>query len=152
MDAYRHGVVITCVDGVTRRFYPRIFAYIADYPEKCVVLEYYSYYAILPSDSINPPHRTLAASIRNRGRCPCPHCLIQLSDVHRMGQKVDQSKRRRLIRTDNLARRAKVERSSSLIYNGGYAVDATAIENLLFDESWVPTAVSASVILSSYSF
>lgn len=32
--AYEHGIVIQCGDGRARRFYPRIFAYIADYPEK----------------------------------------------------------------------------------------------------------------------
>jgi Plavaka transposase len=32
--AYRHGMVVECLDGVIRRFYPRIFTYSADYPEK----------------------------------------------------------------------------------------------------------------------
>jgi hypothetical protein len=36
MEAYLHGIVIKCVDGVTRRFYPRFLIYIADYPEKSV--------------------------------------------------------------------------------------------------------------------
>lgn len=36
LEAYEHGVVIKCCDGITRRFYPRIFAYSADYPEKFV--------------------------------------------------------------------------------------------------------------------
>lgn len=34
IDAYRHGIVITCLDGQKRRFYPRIMTYSADYPEK----------------------------------------------------------------------------------------------------------------------
>lgn len=34
MEAYRHGIVINCCDGIRRRFYPRIFTYSADYPEK----------------------------------------------------------------------------------------------------------------------
>ena len=34
LHAYEHGIVITCCDGITRRFYPRIFTYSADYPEK----------------------------------------------------------------------------------------------------------------------
>lgn len=34
LDAYEHGIVIMCGDGVERRFYPRIFTYSADYPEK----------------------------------------------------------------------------------------------------------------------
>jgi hypothetical protein len=34
IHAYQHGIVITCCDGIKRRFYPRIFTYSADYPEK----------------------------------------------------------------------------------------------------------------------
>ena len=34
VQAWEHGVVIKCGDGVLRRFYPRIFTYSADYPEK----------------------------------------------------------------------------------------------------------------------
>ena len=36
VNAYRHGFAMECLDGVWRRFYPRIFTYSADYPEKCV--------------------------------------------------------------------------------------------------------------------
>jgi hypothetical protein len=34
LEAWMHGIVITCCDGIQRRFYPRIFTYSADYPEK----------------------------------------------------------------------------------------------------------------------
>ena len=34
IEAYQTGIVITCGDGVTRRIYPRILTYGADYPEK----------------------------------------------------------------------------------------------------------------------
>jgi hypothetical protein len=34
MEAWKHGIVILCCDGIKRRFYPRIFVYSADYPEK----------------------------------------------------------------------------------------------------------------------
>lgn len=36
MDAYTHGIVLSCPDGLLRRFYLRIFTYSADYPEKYV--------------------------------------------------------------------------------------------------------------------
>jgi hypothetical protein len=36
LEAYRHGIVHRCSDGITRRFYPRFFSYSADYPEKYV--------------------------------------------------------------------------------------------------------------------
>jgi len=29
-----YKVVVTCYDGIRRRFYPRIFTYSADYPER----------------------------------------------------------------------------------------------------------------------
>jgi hypothetical protein len=32
--AYEHGIIISCPDGIRRRFYPRIYTYSADYPEK----------------------------------------------------------------------------------------------------------------------
>jgi hypothetical protein len=34
INAYQHGIVVDCQDGVRRRLYPRIFTYSADYPEK----------------------------------------------------------------------------------------------------------------------
>lgn len=36
LEIWTHGIVIECFDGVKRRFYPRIFDYSADYPEKYV--------------------------------------------------------------------------------------------------------------------
>jgi hypothetical protein len=38
LEAYMHGIVIMCCDGISRRFYPRILTYSADYPEKYVAL------------------------------------------------------------------------------------------------------------------
>ena len=34
LHAYEHGIVLKCADGITRRIFPRIFTYSADYPEK----------------------------------------------------------------------------------------------------------------------
>lgn len=36
IEAWNHGVVVLCCDGIKRRFYPRIFTYSADYVEKSV--------------------------------------------------------------------------------------------------------------------
>lgn len=38
VNAYEHGLVLTCADGIERRLYPRIFTYSADYPEKYVLI------------------------------------------------------------------------------------------------------------------
>ena len=32
--AYQNGVIIECADGLFRCYFPRIFTYSADYPEK----------------------------------------------------------------------------------------------------------------------
>lgn len=40
VDAYSNGMLIKFSDGITRRVFPRIFTYSADYPEKCVVLQF----------------------------------------------------------------------------------------------------------------
>lgn len=34
LEAYLHGMVISCSDQITRRVYPRFFSYSADYLEK----------------------------------------------------------------------------------------------------------------------
>lgn len=34
--AYEEGILIKCFDGKWHLIFPRFFAYIADYPEKCV--------------------------------------------------------------------------------------------------------------------
>ena len=42
MEAYVHGIVVNCVDGIRRRIYPRFFTYSADYPEKCDFTRYFN--------------------------------------------------------------------------------------------------------------
>jgi len=34
VEAYIHGILITCSDGVRRRIFPQIFTYVVDYPKK----------------------------------------------------------------------------------------------------------------------
>ena len=38
VQAYKFGVFIRFADHITRRVFPRFFAYMADYPEKCIVI------------------------------------------------------------------------------------------------------------------
>ena len=40
LEAWKHRIVIHCCDSVERRFYPRIFTYSADHPEKWVLYLY----------------------------------------------------------------------------------------------------------------
>ena len=64
VNAYKHGLVLTCADGIKRRLYPRIFTYSTDYPEKYVLI-------LTQLPSIDVSSRVLIANIRNLGACPC---------------------------------------------------------------------------------
>jgi hypothetical protein len=65
LHAYKHGIVITCCDGIRRRFYPRIFTYSADYPEKYVHL-----YHLLLSCIINYIFKGSTCKYTKFGRLP----------------------------------------------------------------------------------
>ncbi|KAG1886701.1 hypothetical protein F4604DRAFT_1917521 [Suillus subluteus] len=106
MDAYEHGIVIKCSDGITRRVFPQFFTYSADYPEKI-----------------------LLASIKFLGQCPCPHCLVKKANVPKMGMK-----------------------ARSLIFKKGAPVSGTWVNNLLNDESLVPTQNTFSEKLAKFGF
>src|ERR1700733_1257987 len=45
LEAYEHGILIQCCDGITRRLYPRIFTYSADHPEKLAHSHYCHFYS-----------------------------------------------------------------------------------------------------------
>jgi hypothetical protein len=47
LDAYRHGIVLRCPDGVLRRIFPRIFTYSADYPEKRALFSLFRYQILI---------------------------------------------------------------------------------------------------------
>ncbi|KAF7973003.1 hypothetical protein HWV62_16378 [Athelia sp. TMB] len=112
VHAYRHGFKMECLDGVWRRFYPRIFAYSADYPEKALI-----------------------ALIRTNGQCPCPRCYVKKSEIHRLGQVKDRQTRGKLrsYLGDVIAK------ARSFIYEKGHIVANALVEKLLFASSWVPT-------------
>ncbi|KAF8890440.1 hypothetical protein BD779DRAFT_1438607 [Infundibulicybe gibba] len=113
LEAYKHGIVLLCPDGIWRRVYPRIFTYSADYPEK-----------------------VLLAAIRDKGGCPCPRCLVQMSKTDRMGFARDLQSRISGARTYLWD---KITTARNLIYNRGYAVASRAVENILQPWSLVPT-------------
>lgn len=134
LEAYEHGVVVSCCDGIMRRFYPRIFTYSADYPEKYV-------YSICILNSIDSNFtRVLIATVRNLGGCPCPRCLIPKNRIQNMGMPQDRQQRQTLSRSDE-KRRMLVNDARSLIYEHNYAVGSAAVEHILKPQSWVPTSV-----------
>ncbi|QRW12580.1 colossin-A [Ceratobasidium sp. AG-Ba] len=54
IHAWRHGIVISCADGIKRRVFPRLFTYAADYPESCgsdTVAEFNRRFRLVPTFS-----------------------------------------------------------------------------------------------------
>lgn len=83
------------------------------------------------------------ATIKNQGGCPCPRCLVTLSDTSNMGTKRDMNFRqsKNQIRVDNLQYRAHVTSARKIIYENNYVVNSVAIDKILKPTSLVPTRV-----------
>ncbi|KIJ51617.1 hypothetical protein M422DRAFT_157549, partial [Sphaerobolus stellatus SS14] len=64
--AYKEGIIVKCADGITQCIYLRLFTYSADYPEKMLML-----------------------SLRDKGKKPCPRCLVPMTEIDKMGTKHD---------------------------------------------------------------
>ena len=79
--AYEHGIVILCPDNRSWRFYPRIFTYSSDNPEKWAYKFFWSWQLLWWS----PRNRALLATICNFGSCPCPLCLVPKSKIPEVG-------------------------------------------------------------------
>jgi hypothetical protein len=135
VKAYQHGIVVVCPDGIERRFYPRIFTYSADYPEKSAPFS--PTIALLTAG----PPRVLMAGIRNLGGCPCPRCKVPLSEVNLVGEASDRRDRSRLARTDDHRRKLLVSTARRAILERNLAVNSAYVERLLKPESLVPTSV-----------
>lgn len=81
--------------------------------------------------------RVLLATIRDKGLCPCPRCLVAKSQLDRLGMARDQ-KTRQTIR-EFLFRRVEVARDA--IYRLAVSITGTRVDSLLKDVSAVPTMV-----------
>lgn len=146
LKAYVNGIVITCSDGVTRRIFPRIFSYSADYPEKSVPC------LILWKRGTHTLHRVLIATVRDMGLCPCPRCLIAKAAIPKLGTVRDFQHRIRWARHDDIRYRTKIGIARNIIYNKGFSLTGSALQNVLKTESLVPTRVGLSHILYSLSY
>ncbi|KAJ7105539.1 hypothetical protein C8R44DRAFT_639016 [Mycena epipterygia] len=123
LEACEHGIVVECPDGISRRFYFRVFTYSADYPEK-----------------------VLLATIRNLGRCPCPRCLVTKDKLDQVGTVRDDKSRVTSRRVEDEQYRSYVHTARDWIYNVGRTIRAKKVEGLLFLKSWVPTKNAFSVL------
>ncbi|KAF8148266.1 hypothetical protein B0H34DRAFT_758798 [Crassisporium funariophilum] len=128
IHAYEHGIILKCADGVIRRLFPRFFTYSADYPEK-----------------------VLLTTIRNLGRCPCPRCLIQKTRIGDLGKVVD-GQRRSHVRLDSDKRRRDVELTRRWIFEKGLGINSKSVNDVLQEESYVPTRNAFSTRLQHFGF
>jgi Zn-finger nucleic acid-binding protein len=135
LHAWRHGMVIKCADGITCRMFPCIFTYSADYPERYVVA--CSSIHIL----LTTIYRVLLATIRDKGGCPCPQCLVPMKSVDKMGTHADMCARTESLRRNNQWWQQLIQRAQSMIYEDRKAVSAKEVEALLRPKSMVPTQV-----------
>ncbi|CDO77975.1 hypothetical protein BN946_scf184460.g1, partial [Trametes cinnabarina] len=129
VNAYVHGFIVKCADGITRRLFPRILTYSADYPEKCLI-----------------------ACIKYLGRCPCPDCLITKDHIYLMGTDQDLKMRQRKKREDTPWLRMILERIRAWIFGRGVAPEGKRVEALLGDTSTSPTQSAFSKRLGSLGF
>ncbi|KAJ7101024.1 hypothetical protein C8R43DRAFT_1048129 [Mycena crocata] len=127
-EACKHGIVVKCPDGISRRFYFRIFTYSADYPEK-----------------------VLLATIRNLGRCPCPRCLVTKDQLDQLGTVRDDKNRVSHARVDDEHRQSLIERARGWIYRKAKVIKSKWVEDALSPLSWVPTTNAFSSV-ASYTF
>jgi hypothetical protein len=97
-------------------------------------------------DFAHPFNRVLLATIRDKGLCPCPRCLIPKSKLDQTGTKRDSKFRLRHART-YLFNRVQIARNA--IYESAAAVAGAVVNRLLKATSSVPTLVSQ---VSRYSF
>lgn len=132
LEAYQHGIVLRSADGILRRVYPRIFTYSADYPEKYVLLSG-NLHCMFDDRS-----RVLLATIRDRGLCPCPRCLVPRVDLDKLGHSRDAMRRTVTSRSFDTQR---IGLARGLIYDSGISLSSVKLERLLKPCSLVPTIV-----------
>jgi hypothetical protein len=139
INAHTNGIVVKSLDGIERRVYPRVLTYSADYPEK-----YDCAPKSLGSSLIAPFTRVLLATIRDKGLCPCPRCLIPQNKLDRVGQVADMKIRinqeRQLQDTTELVKKAR-----KAIYEQGAPIAGAYVQRLLKPTSSIPTLVSSEM-------
>ncbi|PPQ81433.1 hypothetical protein CVT24_001917 [Panaeolus cyanescens] len=128
MYAYEHGIVITCIDGIVRRIFPRFFTYSADYPEK-----------------------VLLATIKYLAKCPCPTCTTQKQYIPALGTHAD-IQRRSHERQDTAEHQFDVCAARRTIYNLGKGPKSKFVDNILGHNSSTPVVNAFSQRLHKFGF
>ncbi len=83
----------------------------------------------------------LVATLRDKGQCPCPRCLVTFDAILDLGTAADRATRASLARSDHVQQEAKIDRARELIYDDGYVVNSDHVDALLQEQSLVPTQV-----------
>lgn len=83
----------------------------------------------------------LLATLRDKGRCPCPHCVVTFEDIDKMGTVEDREGRVSNARMPTAEQEALVQEAREIIYGDGYVVNSDHVETLLREQSLVPTTV-----------
>ena len=87
----------------------------------------------------HPFNRVLLATIRDKGLCPCPRCLVPKSKLDQTGTKHDSNFRLKNACTYLLD---QVRAARDAIYRLGMAIAGAVVDRLLKVTSSVPTVVS----------
>ncbi|KAF8550589.1 hypothetical protein OG21DRAFT_1499714 [Imleria badia] len=124
VEAHKTGILIECVDHIIRQFFPRLYSYSANYPEK-----------------------VLLACIKFLGNCLCPRCFVEKAAVPDMGKPSDMMTRTTQLRVNNNAYQSAIKAARKLIF-GGKSLNSKRVTDLLKDTSWVPTRNAFSERLS----
>jgi len=88
--------------------------------------------------------RVLLATIRDKGYCPCPRCIILKSEFSEVGRWNDIKARVSQART---YMQDKILAARDAIYRLGALIKGVTVERLLKDCSLVPTLVSLCGVL-----
>ena len=88
------------------------------------------------------------AGVRNMGICPCPRCLIKKKEIPALGTSRDK-KRRGKLRVNSHHLRTKVSIARNIIYGSGTRIYANAVNDILKEESLVPTTVGHFTICTT---
>ncbi|KAE9389208.1 hypothetical protein BT96DRAFT_1025149 [Gymnopus androsaceus JB14] len=129
MEAYVHGLLICCADGIVRRVFLRFFSYSADYPEKILIV-----------------------CIKYLAKHPSPRSLVLKSEISQLGLKRDMKNRITRARKDSEQHQYKIDRARKLIFEKGTGVESTAVNALLDSESLTAAKNSFAKRLLEYGF
>ncbi len=75
------------------------------------------------------------------GTFPCPRCLTPKDLCDQLGTKSDHNRRARVARVDTLQYRVKIASARDIIYKQNRTVDSKFVNDILKNESLVPTEV-----------